>query len=251
MSPAWLKCWRAPPPQWCVGCMLPRRAAMCCVPSIAAKPAQLHRPPHAPLPTSTSPLRRSGRPCLITTRRQRRPLPPASSHPSTRLKGSATPRVGCSGGPPAALTAVLPSLCDAAGDGSFRSHRSRPSSHSPGHPCRPPGVCRLPRLPAQPHAQAGHPGGQLWRVSATQPTSHARRSTRARQHPLGPGGRQAGHMLSVVAAPSPQPPVQPKPRAQPTPRCSIYFNPVGGKPGILGKRVEVSHEEFPDDWFAG
>ncbi|PRW44939.1 Cysteine histidine-rich domain [Chlorella sorokiniana] len=31
----------------------------------------------------------------------------------------------------------------------------------------------------------------------------------------------------------------------------IYFNPVGGKPGILGKRVEVSHEEFPADWFAG
>ncbi|KAI7837977.1 hypothetical protein COHA_008280, partial [Chlorella ohadii] len=31
----------------------------------------------------------------------------------------------------------------------------------------------------------------------------------------------------------------------------IYFNPVGGKPGILGKRVDVNHEEFPADWFAG
>lgn len=35
------------------------------------------------------------------------------------------------------------------------------------------------------------------------------------------------------------------------PVCSIYFRPDGGKKGILGKRVEVSHEEFPTDWFEG
>lgn len=31
----------------------------------------------------------------------------------------------------------------------------------------------------------------------------------------------------------------------------IYFNPVGGKPGILGSTVDITHEEFPPDWFEG
>ena len=30
-----------------------------------------------------------------------------------------------------------------------------------------------------------------------------------------------------------------------------YFNPRGGKPGIFGRDVEVSHEEFPAAWFEG
>ena len=32
---------------------------------------------------------------------------------------------------------------------------------------------------------------------------------------------------------------------------SIYFNPTGGKPGILGKSVAVSHTDHPADWFEG
>lgn len=35
------------------------------------------------------------------------------------------------------------------------------------------------------------------------------------------------------------------PPVGPCPFRSIYFNPVGGKPGILGKRVEIDHKEFP------
>ena len=35
------------------------------------------------------------------------------------------------------------------------------------------------------------------------------------------------------------------------PCCSIYFNPTGGKPGILGKSVAVSHKDHPADWFEG
>jgi hypothetical protein len=31
--------------------------------------------------------------------------------------------------------------------------------------------------------------------------------------------------------------------------CRIYFNPEGGKPGILGRRVDVDAAEFPADWF--
>ena len=35
------------------------------------------------------------------------------------------------------------------------------------------------------------------------------------------------------------------------PPCSIYFNPTGGKPGIRGKSVAVSHKDHPADWFEG
>lgn len=31
----------------------------------------------------------------------------------------------------------------------------------------------------------------------------------------------------------------------------IYFNPVGGKPGIISKRININYKEFPDDWFEG
>ena len=31
----------------------------------------------------------------------------------------------------------------------------------------------------------------------------------------------------------------------------IYFNPRGGKPGILGASVQIDHKEFPKDWFEG
>ena len=31
----------------------------------------------------------------------------------------------------------------------------------------------------------------------------------------------------------------------------IYFNPRGGRPGIHGPTVDVTHEEFPADWFEG
>jgi hypothetical protein len=30
-----------------------------------------------------------------------------------------------------------------------------------------------------------------------------------------------------------------------------YFNPRGGKPGVFGREVAVSHAEFPPEWFAG
>jgi hypothetical protein len=35
------------------------------------------------------------------------------------------------------------------------------------------------------------------------------------------------------------------------PLCRIYFNPSGGKPGILGKAVAVSPQDHPADWFEG
>ena len=31
----------------------------------------------------------------------------------------------------------------------------------------------------------------------------------------------------------------------------IYFNPRGGRAGIHGPSVDVTHEEFPADWFEG
>jgi hypothetical protein len=31
----------------------------------------------------------------------------------------------------------------------------------------------------------------------------------------------------------------------------VYFNPEGGKPGILRRRVDVTHREFPPEWFSG
>lgn len=31
----------------------------------------------------------------------------------------------------------------------------------------------------------------------------------------------------------------------------IYFNPRGGKPGILGRSVDIDHNEFPPEWFRG
>lgn len=31
----------------------------------------------------------------------------------------------------------------------------------------------------------------------------------------------------------------------------IYFNPIGGKPGIHGRRVAIDADEFPASWFAG
>lgn len=34
--------------------------------------------------------------------------------------------------------------------------------------------------------------------------------------------------------------------------CSIYFNPRGGRPGIISpKGVDIDHKEFPADWFEG
>lgn len=30
-----------------------------------------------------------------------------------------------------------------------------------------------------------------------------------------------------------------------------YFNPRGGRPGILGPSVDINHKEFPASWFAG
>ena len=30
-----------------------------------------------------------------------------------------------------------------------------------------------------------------------------------------------------------------------------YFNPIGGKPGILTKRIKIDHTEFPESWFKG
>jgi hypothetical protein len=31
----------------------------------------------------------------------------------------------------------------------------------------------------------------------------------------------------------------------------IYFNPKGGRSGILGDSVDIDHKEFPPDWFNG
>jgi hypothetical protein len=31
----------------------------------------------------------------------------------------------------------------------------------------------------------------------------------------------------------------------------IYFNPIGGKRGIFGRRVDIDHKEFPRSWFSG
>ena len=31
----------------------------------------------------------------------------------------------------------------------------------------------------------------------------------------------------------------------------IYFNPSGGRAGIYGPTVDVTHEEFPQEWFKG
>ena len=31
----------------------------------------------------------------------------------------------------------------------------------------------------------------------------------------------------------------------------IYFNPIGGSPSILSKRVDIDHTEFPKSWFKG
>jgi hypothetical protein len=31
----------------------------------------------------------------------------------------------------------------------------------------------------------------------------------------------------------------------------VYFNPVGGKTGVLGRWVKIDHTEFPREWFAG
>jgi hypothetical protein len=31
----------------------------------------------------------------------------------------------------------------------------------------------------------------------------------------------------------------------------IYFNPRGGRRGILASSVKISHKEFPSDWFEG
>jgi len=31
----------------------------------------------------------------------------------------------------------------------------------------------------------------------------------------------------------------------------IYFNPIGGRPGILGASVDIKYKEFPQDWFKG
>lgn len=31
----------------------------------------------------------------------------------------------------------------------------------------------------------------------------------------------------------------------------IYFNPIGGKPGILSKTIDIDYKEFPDNWFNG
>lgn len=31
----------------------------------------------------------------------------------------------------------------------------------------------------------------------------------------------------------------------------IYFNPKGGRPGILGDSVDIDYKEFPQDWFKG
>lgn len=30
----------------------------------------------------------------------------------------------------------------------------------------------------------------------------------------------------------------------------VYFNPVGGSPGILSKQVKINHTEFPKSWFS-
>ena len=35
-------------------------------------------------------------------------------------------------------------------------------------------------------------------------------------------------------------------------RSRIYFNPIGGKPGIRHPDgVDIDHKEFPEDWFQG
>lgn len=31
----------------------------------------------------------------------------------------------------------------------------------------------------------------------------------------------------------------------------IYFNPIGGKPGIISKEVNIDYKEFPKEWFKG
>ena len=34
--------------------------------------------------------------------------------------------------------------------------------------------------------------------------------------------------------------------------CSIYFNPIGGRPGIISPRgVDIDPSDFPADWFEG
>lgn len=34
--------------------------------------------------------------------------------------------------------------------------------------------------------------------------------------------------------------------------CRIYFNPIGGRPGIISPHgIDVSADEFPSDWFEG
>lgn len=29
----------------------------------------------------------------------------------------------------------------------------------------------------------------------------------------------------------------------------IYFNPIGGRPGIIKKKIDIDHTEFPKSWF--
>lgn len=154
---------------------------------------------------------------------------------------------------------------------------NRPSSE-PLLCCRAASVFRPPRVPAQPHPQAGHPRRQLWRVSAALgllsitvvlfvclyvglcrsvvPLFSAcslPRLPRSRASPCSMGPcLPLPHTTTAPCCPAVCPFVLllcvcallPGPRR-------IYFNPVGGKPGILGKRVEVSHEEFPITWFEG
>ena len=31
----------------------------------------------------------------------------------------------------------------------------------------------------------------------------------------------------------------------------IYFNPIGGKPGIISRKINIDHNEFPKKWFRG
>lgn len=65
------------------------------------------------------------------------------------------------------------------------------------------------------------------------------------------GRRDAQGRLVFADRPDFRPNLTPKQVIQAGSFGGIYFNPVGGKPGILGGRVDIDYKEFPTDWFEG
>lgn len=65
------------------------------------------------------------------------------------------------------------------------------------------------------------------------------------------GTRDAQGRLVFKDHPEFRPNLTPKQVIQAGSFGGIYFNPRGGKPGIKGPSVAITHQEFPADWFEG